>query len=178
MITEARYTDGFSVSFNVTFDDGRVVSIPSHPSHTHYDKDVEEFLDGGGVIAPYDPYYGWTLEYAYSVKKNEADAYAQNLIDEAFANPQIGITTDPDAHKRRTGSRRKDKADKQAGEIALTQEEKDEAKIDQKLSEYEIKCWDAADKVHGNVDKEDTVAGVMVIDVETNTTWPIWEPPV
>jgi len=139
---------------------------------------VAEWEAAGNTVLPYDPYYGWTLEQAYEIKKNESDAYAQNLIDEAFTNPQIGVVTDGNAHKRRTESRRKDKADKQAGEIALTQDEKDEAKVDQKLSEFETKAWDASDKVHGNIDKEDTVNDVMAIDVETNTIWPIWEPPV
>jgi len=111
-------------------------------------------------------------------KKNEADAYGQNLIDDAYGNPQQGISTEAEIHKRRTESRRKDKADKQAGEITLTEEEKNQSKTDQKLSEYETKCWDASDKVHANIDKEDTVDDVMAIDVETNTTWPIWEPPV
>ena len=36
----------------------------------------------------------------------------------------------------------------------------------------------AYQKVHKNVDKEDTIEDVMAIDVATNTTWPVWTPPI
>ena len=177
MITHARYNTEDHVAITA-IDDGRTVFLPSYPSGTPYDSLMQDFIDGGGVIEDYDPYFGWTLDRAVEVKKNESDDYAQALIDDANANPQVGVVIDSSANKRRTESRRKDKADKQAGEIALDQEEKDQAKTDQKLSEYETKCWDESDKVHANIDKEDTVNDVMAIDVATNTTWPIWEPPV
>ena len=177
-ITAARYNTEEEISIAATLDSGGEIFMPSYPSSTHYDNDMQEFLDGGGTIAPYDPYYGWSLEQAVDIKKMESEQYAQELIDDAYTNPQEGVITDGPTHKRRTESRRKDKADKQAGDVSLTQEEKDEAKIDQKLSEYETKCWDASDKVLANIDKEDTVENVMSIDVATNTLWPVWEPPV
>jgi len=125
-----------------------------------------------------DAYINHDFDTEVLNKKNESDAYAQSLIDEAYANPQVGVVTDTGTHKRRTETRRKDKADKQAGDIALDQAEKDQSKIDQKLSEYEGKCWDASDKVHDNIDKETIISGVVAIDVETNTNWPVWSPPL
>ena len=119
-----------------------------------------------------------TLAEAVANKYAEADAYAQGLIDDAYANPVQGVTVDNVLHERIVNSRRKDKADKLAGEIALDQAEKDEAKTDQKLSEYERKCQEANDKARTNIDKGNDADEVMAMDIPTITTWPEWSPPV
>ena len=177
MIISARYPEETETQVAVTDENGVVATMPSFPSDTYYDTKLQTFLDGGGTIDPYDPYYGWTLEHAVKIKSNESEQYAQANIDQAYSEPTQGVIVDGATHKRRTESRRKDKSDKQAGEIVLTEDEKNEAKTDQKLSEHETKCWDASDKVLKNIDKESTVVDVMAIDVATNTNWPVWSAP-
>ena len=119
-----------------------------------------------------------SLEVAKTEKYAEADIYAQNLIDDAYANPVQGSSVDGVQYEKLVNSRRKDKADKLAGEIALDTAEKDEAKTDQKLSEYERKCQEANDKARTEIDKGDTADEVMAMDIPTITTWPVWSPPV
>ena len=119
-----------------------------------------------------------TLAEAVAAKYSEADVYGQSLINAAYANPTQGANVDGELQKRIVGSRQKDRADKVAGEITLTQEEKDIAKTDQKLSEYETKVNDAIDKARAEIDKKDTAAEVMALDIPTITTWPVWSPPV
>ena len=117
------------------------------------------------------------LQMAKKKRYLDVKVYAQNLIDSAYANPTQGVTADPQIHKEKMNIRRNQKADKLAGEIALTQAEKDEAKTDQKLSEYEYKIWDDADKAITNIDKLNTVQEIEDFDISTQS-WNVWTPPV
>ena len=118
------------------------------------------------------------LSEAVALKYAEADAYAQDLIADAYDNPVQGTTVDGVQYEKLVNSRRKDKADKLAGEIALDQAEKDEAKTDQKLSEYENKTQTANDKARTEINKGNAAAEVLAMDIPTITTWPIWSAPV
>lgn len=179
MIISVRYSSPDNIPINVEHDDGVVWSLSYYPpDNISITKEIQAFFDAGGSIDPYDEYYGWTLERAVAVKTDESETYAQSLITEAYANPISGQTENPVTYNRRVETRRKDKADKQAGDITLDQAEKDEAKSDQKLSEYEGKAWTSSDKVIKNIHKESTVNGVMGIDVQSSITWPVWTPPV
>lgn len=115
---------------------------------------------------------------AINSKSQECEDYAENLIILSQTNPVLGLNVDPIKYAKRVKSREKDKANKLAGEITLTQDEKDQAKTDQKLSEYEVKCWAASDKAIKEVNKGTDPELIMVLDVSTLTTWPIWTPPV
>jgi len=114
---------------------------------------------------------------AQKAKAQECDNYGQTLIDEANTHPQESITTYSEANKRRTEARRRNKADKQAGNIALDELEKDQAKIDQKLSEYETKVWKDSDKAITNMMKLDTATEIYAFDVPAQN-WTIWVSPV
>ena len=142
-------------------------------------REVQAWVDAGNSIGAYDEFYLYTVDSARETKKVESDAYAQALIDAAFENPQQGVTVNKVNHRRQVETRRAGKADKSAGEIALSQAEKDEAKIDQKLSEYENKVWTDNDKVHTNIDAiVDNVSMIMAYDISTSTNWNVWTPPV
>ena len=132
---------------------------------------------GWESYVPY-PYKDWTLEQAKRIKVQECEQYAETLIENSKSNPTQGVSVDPIMYSKRIKAREKDKANKLAGEIILTQEEKDQAKTDQKLSEYEVKCFDASDKAIKEVEKETTIDDIMAIDVITITTWPVWVAPI
>ena len=173
MITTVRYTNAQNTG--IVVDDQTWLAWPSD---THWDADVQEWIDAGNTITPFAEFYGWTLPQAQAAKTRESEQYAADLIHAANAHPQQGLNVDPDLHRRRADARRKDKADKQAGELALDEDEKNQAKVDQKMSEYEGKCWAASDKAIKEIDKGDDVAEVMALEIPTITTWPVWEPPL
>lgn len=148
------------------------------PCETEHQLVIDEWLADGNSIEPYNAFAGMTLDEAYNYMGNEIITYANNLVDSAFSNPTQTITDiDPSAQRRKINKRRNNRVDKQAGEIALTQAEKDMAKTDQKLSEYEVKIDDDKDKAITNMMKLNTVEEVSNFDI-TAQTWTVWSPPV
>ena len=116
------------------------------------------------------------LQRARDKKYLESEAHADSLISAAYANPTDGVTENPSTYKKMVNARERDKANKVAGEITLDQTEKDVAKVDQKLSEYDGKTWIANDKCYTNIDKKDFVSEVEAIDILTIVVWPVWTP--
>ena len=112
-------------------------------------------------------------------KKQEAEQHAQALIDKTFSNPtQSDVDINLKFHKKLVEARQNDKANRLAGGISLGIDEIDQAKTDQKLSEYEVKCWEAYIKAIAEIDKKSTAAEVVAININNITTWPEWSPPV
>ena len=111
---------------------------------------------------------------AAAIKKAESDAYAEDLIEAAYSNPSVGVTENPGTYKKIVAARERNNANKLAGEIALAQDEKDQAKVDQKLSEYDGKVTVANDKSYTEIDKKSYVSEVEALVIETITTWPTW----
>ena len=54
MITTAEYMSEDNSVVKATYDTGEVWFLPT-PNETHRKADLDEFLAGGGVIAPYTP---------------------------------------------------------------------------------------------------------------------------
>lgn len=115
---------------------------------------------------------------AINTKTEECEDFAEALINVAKSNPSVGVTANPRLYTKRIKARERNNNNKLSGEIILTQDEKDQAKTDQKLSEYEVKCWDASDKAVKEVNKGTDPALIKLLDVSTLTTWPVWSPPV
>jgi len=179
IILKIQYSTPENSEVLVDIQDSPQMTVPWPTQNSWISNDIDAWLAEGNEIDPYDPYLGLTLEKAYATKEQETEDYAQSRIDDAYKTPQQGVSySNPKFWERRQNSRRKDKADKQAGELPLDQAEIDTAKIDQKLSEFEGKTWADSDKVISNIHKKGTVEEVMVIDIETNITWNTWEPPV
>jgi len=142
-----------------------------------YTDDVTEWLELGFTIEPFYPYYGISLERAYITKGNEIGVYSADLIEGAYANPVQGDVENPKVYRTQLNRRRANNADKLAGELSLGQPDKDQAKTDQKLSEYEVKISNDENKALSNMHKLDTVDEVMMFDVPAQN-WNIWTPPV
>lgn len=116
------------------------------------------------------------LEEAQVTKHKEINAYGWQLIYDANGNPTDGITMEPEENIKRSANRTKDRANKLAGELTLKKSEKNEAKNDQKLSEYEGKVWADANKAIANMLKLDTTAEVSAFDVSAEN-WNVWIAP-
>jgi len=127
-----------------------------------------------------DPYYGVTLEEAYTVKRIEIFSLGETKKCEAELNPRIGVNLDVPCLTARTNRQliQEDFNNKLIGEVTITQDEKDEAKAYQKLTEFYRKMVDDVSKGIINVEKLNTVAEVEAFDVHTDVVWNVWTPPV
>lgn len=122
-------------------------------------------------------YSNFTEEEAYLLKENEIIIYGDNLILNAYANPQVDLNVNPNHYLKKVNRIKSNKMDKLAGDIALTQEEKDEAKLHEKLSEYEIKISDDQDKAINNLHKIIIVSDIIDFNI-IEQSWNTWTPPI
>ena len=93
-IIAARYSDETSIPIIVTLDTGSEIRMPSYPSGTHYDRQMADFLDGGGTIVDYDQYYGISDNDLREQKYNLNAELAQAQVEAAEATPIQGTTLD------------------------------------------------------------------------------------
>ena len=117
-----------------------------------------------------------TLEEAQLTKTNEINEYANGLILDANSNPTDGVTMEASKNVNASTLRRKSRADKLSAEILLSEVEKNEAKNDQKLSEFEGKIGDDTDKAISNMMKLKTTIDVSLFDVSLEN-WNTWVAP-
>lgn len=114
---------------------------------------------------------------AYAEKEAEIDAYGDALIDAAYASPAQGVVTNSGYHKKVVNRRKSNRADKMAGDTTLSEAEKEESKMDEKLSEYETKITKDQDKAFANLYKLSGVDSIMSFDV-AQQNWSTWTPPI
>ena len=148
-----------------------------YPANTWHQDEIDAWIALGNAIAPFNPYQGMSIEQAYDRKENEIFLYAESLIRDAYSNPYDGITVNPVRYRLKVNRRKANRADKLAGEITLTQTEKDAAKNSEKLSGYEVKITDDQDKAEINLHKLNAVIEIMSFDVVAES-WTVWIPPV
>ena len=164
MITNATY--GGSLNNLVFIEPDNEFVLPE-------DKRVIEWINEGNIINPYQI----SISDVIKNKEREIYLYAESQINFAYSNPIQSISIPPDVQRKKMLIRRNQKTDKILGNIALTQIEEDEAKADQKLSEYELKIWNDADKAISNLNKLNTIAEVESFNI-SEENWNIWNPPV
>lgn len=152
-------------------------SVPQ-PCNTWHQEIIDEWIAEGNTISPYYEYYDWTIAQAQSVQISNINRYGNVLVETAYDNPTQELQ-DIDGHryKDKVNIRSRNKSDKLAGEILLTQDEKDESKTDQKLAEYEVKIGDDSDKAITNMCKLSTVDEIMAFDIPSES-WNVWIPPI
>jgi len=117
-----------------------------------------------------------SLEDAQAKKTAEINTYADNLVYQANTNPIDGVTMRAEDNIKKANTRRKDRLDKLASEKLLNEDEKNEAKTDQKLSEFEGKIWSDADKAISKMVKLDTTLEISNFDVSAQN-WNVWVAP-
>lgn len=129
-----------------------------------------------------DPIYGLSPEDAITVarqfKHEEIERVRIDKGNEAESNPD-SFTSYGNVYAgfERRINRQNNISNKKAGEIPLDQDEKEQAKIDQKLTEHHGKLYEAEDKGKKDVDKLNTAEEVMSFDPRTDIDWPEWRPP-
>ena len=167
IIIAARYTDETSIPLNATLDNGQELSMPSYPSGTHYDRQMEEFLTGGGVIAAYDAYYGMSLDEVKEVGYSAVDEEEVFRVDEAQHNPSIG-TVLSDSDTRRANNKRDNQAKKKNNGIS---------DADDHLLDHIDNLDDFADNLRDGIEScGDNACVDTKIDEIQGAAWPIWNP--
>lgn len=149
----------------------------SEPYPPHRQAMIDEWEALGNEIQAFLYYEDWSEERCFTHKEHEIDVYGEELINQAYANPVVDVIVDPTWHKKKVGRRKSNKVDKIVGEIALGQSEKDEAKVDEKLSGFELKIMDDQDKAASNLHKLSGILDIMAFDVVAEN-WSTWVPPV
>lgn len=151
---------------------------PYNEHSYRYTIEIEDWVAEGNTIAPYYEYLGWTIDRAYNTKGAGIIYHANALIENANANPtQELLGGDALLNKKQLNRRRADRADRVAGELPIDEVDKDQAKTDQKLAEYETKISKDENKALDNMYKLSTVDEVMAFDV-AGQNWNVWTPPI
>jgi len=117
------------------------------------------------------------IKNARDSKTDEIYGYGNNLVKGAYTNPIQGVTKDPNRYEITVAKRKSNKSDKMAGDISITQADKDVAKSDEKLSGYSVKIDADENKAIDNMLKLNTVQEIKAFDVASET-WNVWTPPV
>ena len=145
---------------------------------SYLDGNLVKWVENEWVDYEYDPFRLYSIEESQQSKTNEIELYADNLVKNAYNNPtQSQTDIDGKRYKNKVNLRSKDKSNKVSGEVTLTQDEKDQSKTDQKLSEYELKIDNDTDKAISNMLKLNTVDEIKSFDVSAET-WNVWTPPL
>jgi len=154
IITAARYNTPEHVPIIVTMDTGVIQTMPSYPSGSHYDVPMQEFLDNGGVIEPYDQYYGVSDDQLRIEKYNLNAEAAQASVEAAEATPVAGSTldgrqTEKENLRRNNRAKRNNKMtdadDAMADHVDEIMDTLDQADDEvENLSRPELEAWDGS----------------------------------
>jgi len=165
MITYARYSTPDYIAIAATLDTGAIINLPSYPSHTHYDAQMEEYLLTG-IIEPYDEFYGQSDDDIKETRMQDNQTHATRLSVEAELNPEQGVFMNERQAKnnktrRDTGAKHKNNKNK---------------KVDDDLIDYQ---WNVAIELD---DADDQVAALTtrqeIIDwIPNNASWSVWVAP-
>ena len=176
-ITTVRYTNEANTIIEVT-DSYTGVWIQLWPSGTWRDAEVQDWLDAGGQIKPYDPQYGMTLAQVKEAKMQEGEAYGRELVRQAHENPYDAITiADTRTYREKIHSKRRLRSDKKALSKPLRPDEELQLERDEVLQEYEVLCIECSDEFNELVDEAATKEVVNALNPATDITWPVWTPP-
>jgi len=180
-MTGVDFSDKFNVGYEPEsnfFKDSTDDSITSdnipNASYENLISNIAQYL-----IYQSDPYFDISVEEAYIIKDNELMTHLEALKCTAELNPMIGVDLTDTCYDARSIRQliQEDLVNKQIGEVTLDQDEKDEAKAYQKLTEHFRKLTEAIVKGKTNIRKLDTVNEVKNFDVEVDVNWPTWNPP-
>ncbi len=153
------------------------VIVPQEVDKTEYNTLVNKYVEVSGDV--------YTLKYTYEYiglssaktkKIKEINDYGISLINLANGNPEMGVNMDAETNINTTILRRNNRIDKLVGELNFTEEEKREAKTDQKLSDFSLKIQGDIDKAVTNMLKSDTTAEIEAFDIQAQN-WSTWTPP-
>ena len=101
---------------NATYAGSSNTIVFIEPNNTNISADdplVLEWVSAGNTINLYEE----PLEFVLDRKTIEINEYANALIEDAYANPIQGTTTDSETHRNFMSVRRNNKANKLAGEL-------------------------------------------------------------
>ncbi len=131
--------------------------------------EIAEWEAAGGVVTPFDPYYGVTLDEATSAKQIEIDAYEDGRVEAANALPYIGAATTARKNRQCVANRTK----QNTGGRPPSQQDKAR---DNALADYELSLMATSEALYLQVAALSTVAEIMAVNVAEGG-WAEWAPP-
>jgi hypothetical protein len=166
-IIAARYTDETNIPINATLDTSQEINMPSYPSGTHYDAQMDSFLTLGGIILDYDPYFGMTLDQVKEIGYSAVDEEEASRVNDAQHNPSIGNVLS-DSNTIRANNKRDNLAKKKNNGIS---------DADDHLLDHIDDLDDYGDNQRDVVEAcGDNACIQTVIDNISTAPWPTWSP--
>ena len=154
LIVTTRYTTAEHIPIEIITDSEEVWTIPTYPSNTNFDIAVQEFLDNGGVIEPYDQYYGFSdddlREGNYVLNAALADGQIQLAEETPVAGPTLTTRqTEKENLRRNNRGKRNNKMtdadDVMADHVDSIMDVLDQADDEvENLSRPELEAWDGS----------------------------------
>ena len=167
-VTNVRYSDVSNVPLIVSYDSEPDVNMAQYPSGTWRDAGVQEWLDAGNTIQPYDRWYGMTLDEVKEVGYAEVDAELAKRVDAAEHNPSAGVNLS-DSATRRENAKRDNKAKRKNNKIS----DADDHLYDHLTELADFAESDGLDVIEAC---SDTACVQAVIDSLPSLAWPTWSP--
>ena len=150
--------------------------VLSLPLPLHRQEIIDAWVAEGNKIRAFNKYKNWTIEQALAHKEEEIDDYADRLIRKAYKNPIEGKTVNARRYERQVNRRKSNNIDKIVNGDTFTVEERNQARLDEKLSKYEIRIERKQDLAEENLNLLTTVKDIMKFDVKAQE-WVDWVPP-
>lgn len=165
-IIAARYITPAHEPLIADQDNGLQINMPSYPSGSHYDTQMEEYLDGGGIIADYDEFYDMSNNDIKDLRYQDNYNYMTDLIAASELNPVEGVNIN--AHKAK-----KNKLHRDTGAKHKNNKNK---KVDDDIIDYQYQLVADLDAADDTV--ELFTARQDIIDwVPENAIWTVWIAP-
>ena len=165
MITQAWYVTPEHDDF-ILVDDGREVTT-GYPLNSEYALKMDEFIDNGGVIEPYDQYFGLTLDEVKEIGYSAVDTEEAVRVFAAQHNPATGVNLS-DTGAVRANNKRNNKAKKKNNGIS---------DADDHLLDHIDLLDDFGETLRDQIEACGSNACVhAVIGSVPSAAWPAWTP--
>lgn len=169
MVDSVRYTNPEETQIAVSPEGWNM----ARNSGTWHEEVIQMWLNDGGVIDPYAPYYGVTLQTAKDEKYVKIWSQADTVSNDAEATFISGGSEAQRNVVRMRGKYERILSKKVRGQ-QTTQAEDDLHDAYDILLDYQDSAYDIADLAKDEVELLNTVDEVFAYDEVSTPAWPVW----
>lgn len=135
-------------------------------------EDLMTWVSDGNIIDPYE----FPIEQAQESKILEAINHGEDLVSQAYSNPEVGVSgLDPVKYRAKLEVYRRRNIDLMSIGQALSGGETDQAVVNAVLSGYEVDIMDDIEAIKGIIMALSTSDQVMALDIPSQP-WTLWVP--
>ena len=166
-VTNVRYNTEEHVPVTVSYDNGPDVSMAKYPSGTWKDAEVQEWLDAGNTIQPYNQWHGMSLDQVKETGYSQVDEELAKRVDTAQHNPAMGVQLS-DSGTKRANAKRDNLAKKKNNGIS---------DADDHLLDHIDELDDFAETLRDQIEACENIPCIEAVIATISTAdWPYWSP--